>query len=146
MINDVEHAPIIRLITTEQALPIRHRVLWPDKSIDDCRVEDDSSGEHFGAFIGDDLVCVASIFQDEEGVRLRKFATLPEYQGKGIGSLMLAHIIDKLNRSAVIYFWCDARESAQAFYGKFGMAIQGERFYKADIAYRKMSLALKKTV
>ncbi|MDW2035930.1 GNAT family N-acetyltransferase, partial [Vibrio sp. 665] len=39
-------------------------------------------------------------------------------------------------------FWCDARESALRIYQKFGLQKEGERFYKSDIPYFKMSLDL----
>lgn len=129
-------------ITVEQALPIRHQVLWPNKTIEECRVEDDEIGHHFGVYIGQDLVCVASIFIDGKTARLRKFATLEAYQGKGIGSAVLHHIVRFLKQHSVQVFWCDARESAMSLYGRFGMQSQGERFYKGDVPYRKMQVAL----
>ncbi len=135
-------------ITVEEALPIRHCVLWPNKSMEECRVEDDKSGEHFGVFINEELVCVASIFiskrvnDKQKTARLRKFATIKEYQGKGIGSFVLKHIIDLLQQQNVSLFWCDARENAISLYEKFGMTPEGERFFKGDIPYRKMSVVL----
>ena len=133
---------VIRRITAEETLPIRHQVLWPNKTIDECRVEGDETGYHFGVFIGQDLVCVASIFIDGERARLRKFATIEEYQGKGIGSFVLKHIIDVLQQQSVCMFWCDARENAMSLYERFGMSREGERFFKGDIPYRKMSVTL----
>ena len=116
--------------------------------MEECRVEDDESGEHFGVYIGDKLVCVASIFMTErvrnkeQVARLRKFATIEEYQGKGIGSFVLKHIMDVLQQQSVNVFWCDARENAMSLYERFGMIPQGERFFKGDIPYRKMSVTL----
>jgi len=129
-------------ISVEQALPIRHQVLWPNKTLDECRVDDDETGHHFGVFIGQDLVCVASIFIDGKTARLRKFATLEAYQGQGIGSAVLQHIISFLEQHLVEMFWCDARENAMSLYRRFGMQPQGERFYKGDIPYRKMQVTL----
>ncbi|MCW4627770.1 MULTISPECIES: GNAT family N-acetyltransferase [Marinomonas] len=136
----IKHSFTIQVICAEETLTIRQSVLWPDKSIDFCRISDDEEGEHFGVFMGSSLVSVASVFYDGRSARLRKFATLSEYQGQGIGSLLLTSIIEQLNRQTLTYFWCDARESAMTFYEKFGMTSQGERFYKGDIPYRKMSL------
>ncbi|MFT6405003.1 MAG: putative GNAT family N-acyltransferase [Marinomonas primoryensis] len=142
---------VIRRITVEAALPIRHRVLWPNKTMEECRVEDDDSGEHFGVFINETLVCVASIFMTEpfstalfskkqQTARLRKFATIEEYQNKGIGRFVLKHIMDLMRQQSVSVFWCDARENAISFYEKFGMSAQGERFFKDDIPYQKMAV------
>ncbi|MEO9273332.1 GNAT family N-acetyltransferase [Marinomonas sp. 5E14-1] len=129
-------------ISVEQALPIRHQVLWPSKTLDECRVDDDETGHHFGVFIGQNLVCVASIFINGKTARLRKFATLDAYQGQGIGSALLQHIMPFLEQYSVETFWCDARENAMSLYRRFGMQPQGERFYKSDIPYRKMQVTL----
>ena len=87
-------------------------------------------------------MCVASIFIDGKTARLRKFATLEAYQGQGIGSAVLQHIISFLEQHSVETFWCDARENAMSLYRRFGMQPQGERFYKGDIPYRKMQVTL----
>lgn len=130
----------VRKISAEDTLALRHRVLWPDKSVDFCRLEEDEASLHFGAFVAGKLVCVASVFVTDDVARLRKFATSPEYQGQGIGSNLLKVIISQLQNTGVIVFWCDARESALSVYKRIGMAEQGGRFYKGDIPYYKMSV------
>lgn len=154
IMNSVSNdAWVIRRITVEETLPIRHSVLWPNKTMDECRVEDDESGEHFGVFIEGKLVCVASIFitelfntkllnKKQRTARLRKFATIEEYQGKGIGSAVLKHIMDLLQQQSVGMLWCDARENAMPLYERFGMRAEGERFFKDDIPYQKMAVML----
>ncbi|GEM80414.1 hypothetical protein VSU01S_26590 [Vibrio superstes NBRC 103154] len=101
-------------------------------------------GIHFGVFENDILLCVASVFITDAEARLRKFATLHEHQGRGIGTRMIDHIIESLKQEGVTYFWCDARESAQEFYARFGMQKQGERFFKSGEPYFKMSVELKR--
>ena len=123
-------------------MPLRHSVLWPNRSQEYCRVEGDPDGLHFGAFIDEVLVCVASVYLTSNQARLRKFATDIGYQKLGIGSKMLDFIIHSLKRRELEYFWCDARESALGFYQRFGMQIYSERFYKADIAYFKVKVSL----
>ncbi|WP_104024030.1 GNAT family N-acetyltransferase [Vibrio hyugaensis] len=132
----------IRPITWQEVMPIRHKVLWPQKAIEHCIVEGDEDAEHFGAFVNDVLVGIASIYLDDNKARLRKFAVLPEFQRLSIGSSLIRYILANLQLSPVEYFWCDARESALVFYGKFGMQVEGERFYKSEIPYYKMKLAL----
>ncbi|YCO02253.1 GNAT family N-acetyltransferase [Vibrio sp. VNB-15] len=132
----------IRPITWQEAMPIRHKVLWPHKVVEHCKVEGDEDAEHFGAFLNSALVGVASIYFDDNKARLRKFAVLPEFQRLSIGSSLIRYILANLQLSPVEYFWCDARESALVFYGKFGMQVEGERFYKSEIPYYKMKLAL----
>lgn len=109
-----------------------------------CKVEEDEFGIHFGAFENEQLVCVASVFITASSARLRKFATLPSEQGKGIGTAMIRHIIEYLIQHNIDVFWCDARESALDFYHRFDMNTQGERFYKSEVAYFKMVLSMPK--
>ncbi|WP_235938602.1 GNAT family N-acetyltransferase [Thalassotalea algicola] len=123
-------------------MPIRHRVLWPDKPPEFCHIDGDAEAMHFGAFVNEILVCVASIYVDKNKARLRKFATDTSYQGQGVGSIMLNHIVQYLKKIQTEFFWCDARESALGIYQKLGMKKCSERFYKADVAYFKMELAL----
>jgi len=129
-------------INWQQALPIRHQVLWPEQSEEFCRVNGDQSARHFGVVIDKKLVCVASIYEHGESVRLRKFATLADYQGQGIGSAMLRHILTELRSGEFKVFYCDAREAATAIYQKIGMQRQGQRFYKEHVAFYKMSMAI----
>ncbi|WP_394182392.1 GNAT family N-acetyltransferase [Marinomonas posidonica] len=133
----------IRKIDAETTLPLRQQVLWPNKTIEECRVEDDDFGEHYGVDKQGLLVCVASVFIQQDTARLRKFATLEAFQRQGIGQFVLSRIIEDLKASGVRIFWCDARESASSLYQRFGMTASGERFYKGDIPYRRMSVSFK---
>jgi GNAT superfamily N-acetyltransferase len=129
-------------ISWEKTIPIRHKVLWPNKEPEFCHVEGDVDALHFGAFYDEEIVCVASIYREGEHARLRKFATLMDHQNKGIGTTMLAFILKTIKEHGVTYFWCDARESAIDFYQKFDLKPEGKIFYKSTIPYYKMSLYL----
>jgi GNAT superfamily N-acetyltransferase len=128
---------IIEINSTE-TIAIRHEVLWPNEAPEFCIVEGDSEASHFAVLIDTQIVCVASIYIDGDSARLRKFATLNKFQGKGIGSFMLNHLIKKLKQQGMRSLWFDARESAVAFYNRLGFTMIGKRFYKNGIAYYKM--------
>tara|TARA_Y100001956_G_C4119404_1_gene186589 strand:+ start:1304 stop:1732 length:429 start_codon:yes stop_codon:yes gene_type:complete len=132
----------IRRITATDTLPIRFEVLWPHRSIEFCRVDEDETGLHYGVYVDDELVSVASIFTAGRVSRLRKFATKESHQNQGIGSALLTHIIGELKKEDTQEFWCDARESAMEIYKKFGFRSEGDRFYKSDVPYFKMSVRL----
>jgi GNAT superfamily N-acetyltransferase len=136
--------PIIRPISAEETFPLRHSVLWPDKPPSYVQLPDDATGQHFGAFINDKVVSVISLFIDSETneARFRKFATAPEWQGKGIGSALLRHTIDAATRDGAKAIWCDSRRSAEAFYGKFGFEVEGDEFFKGEIPYVKLRKVL----
>ncbi len=86
-----------------KTIPIRHKVLWPNKPKEFCHVENDQQAWHFAAYLKPDLVSVASVYPDETSTRLRKFSTIQEFQGKGFGSALLNHIqaVVKKKESAI---------------------------------------------
>ncbi len=88
------------------------------------------------------LICVASLFQDGSSMRLRKFATDPEYQGQGIGTQMLTHLLDHAIAVDASVFWFDARESALPFYERNGFTAEGPRFFKYEVPYRRVRRVL----
>lgn len=132
----------IHRIHWQETIPLRHAVLWPGRSPEFCQVEGDEGAWHFGAFVAEGLVSVASVYPEGRSARLRKFATASEFQRKGIGTRMLEHILAELKSHGIERFWCDARESARGFYERFGMRPEGERFHKGDVPYFRMGVRL----
>ncbi len=128
----------IRKIDPAETLAIRQKVLWPDKPIEFCILEDDPHGIHYGGFIQNRLITVASIFITGKTARLRKFATIKEFQGRGYGTKIIEEIISDLIKKEIIQFWCDARLSAENFYNRFLMKRDGETFFKSSLEYIKM--------
>ncbi|SFB90008.1 GNAT family N-acetyltransferase [Pseudoalteromonas denitrificans] len=136
----------IRTIQWDETLPVRHTVLWPNKPASFCKVEGDEKANHYGVYLNNKLVSVASVYINGCIARLRKFATLMEFQGKGLGTKLIAYILDEMKITGIKCFWCDARKTAVGFYKKFGMEQQGTEFYKSGIPYFKMELQLDKPI
>lgn len=137
----------IRPVAPEQTYALRHRVLWPDKPPEYVKVENDAEGYHVGAFWEDELIAVISLFVADEAAnpgpaRFRKFAVHPDYQHRGIGTLLLNHIIAEAKRSGAGTLWCDARLDAADFYRRFGMEAVSEVFYKGPVPYARFSRTL----
>lgn len=116
---------------------LRHKVLWPDKPPAFCKIDGDDEAMHFAAFYEGQLVSVASIFTTDSSAQLRKFATDPNFQGQGVGSRLVQHVIADLKHHGVQRLWCDARESALGFYQQLGFQVVGQRFYKHELPYFK---------
>ena len=134
----------IRRIDSEDTLEIRHKVMWPHKSIDFVRVEEDEKGLHFGAFVGDKHVAVISLFIEGDNAQFRKFATLEEYQTRGIGTKLLEYTIEYARKAGAERIWCNARENKSSFYERFGLLKSEETFFKEDVKYVIMELTLNK--
>lgn len=132
----------VQPVAYPQTYALRHAVLWPDKPLAYVYLDDDPAGYHFGGFAGTELVAVISLFVSGGVGRFRKFATHPDYQRLGIGTLLLNHVIASARRLGAGRLWCDARLDAADFYRKFGMQPEGKVFYKGTIAYSKMSKQL----
>jgi len=133
---------LIKKISWKEALPVRHKVLWPHKDPQFCALPKDDTGRHYGAFFGGKIVSVGSLFDQEERVRLRKFATLVEFQGKGIGSKMLYYMMESSLKRDQKEFWCDARLTAAPFYERFGFVKKGHSFEKSGETYVVMEKKL----
>ncbi|MGH1445085.1 MAG: GNAT family N-acetyltransferase [Cognatishimia sp.] len=129
-------------ISASDTLPLRQAVLWPDHPPEVSQVKGDENALHFGIHNDGQLICTASLFWHDTTLRLRKFATAHSHQGQGLGSQMLTFLINKARELGATAFWFDARENALPFYEKHGFAPKGERFFKKDVAYCRMSREL----
>lgn len=122
-------------ISPERTLEIRHKVMWPDKSIDYVKLPNDENGEHFGLFTDDKLISVVSLFIENDKAQFRKFATLGDDQGKGYGTILLQEVFRIVQEKGLKTIWCNARVSKINFYMKFGMLATPKRFDKGGIEY-----------
>jgi len=134
----------IRIISAEETIDLRHKVLWPDHLRESVLIPEDSVALHFGGFNEERLIAVASFFPDEKNYRLRKFAVDPEYQSKGIGSLLVERAIEHLQVQGGEELWGTIRVSATAFYRRNGFSIETDVFQKKGIDYVIARRSLKK--
>ncbi|WP_223649967.1 GNAT family N-acetyltransferase [Hymenobacter psoromatis] len=136
-------AIIIQPLEAAQTYALRHAVLWPDKLPAYVHLPDDDAGQHFGAVVGGQLRAVISLFIGPDGTaRFRKFATEPLWQGRGLGTALLRHVLAVARAQGAHTLWCDARHNTLPFYQRFGLLPAGEIFYKGDIPYQRLSCGL----
>lgn len=128
----------IKEVRTEETLNIRHQVLWPDKPIAFVRLPEDDIAVHFGLFLENQLVSVISIYAEKDSIRFRKFATLPDFQNRGLGKQLLNYVIEYARINQYRRIWCDARTSALGFYEKLGFEKFSQPFFKEDVEYYKI--------
>ncbi len=123
---------MIQRINFRKTLPIRQIVLWPKLTIDELYVKGDEDAIHYGYFINKQVVGVISLFDLGDEFQFRKFAVLPEHQNKGIGSTLLQHVMESIDKTIK----CNARVSATELYEKFGMEIvPNSAFSKGNVQY-----------
>jgi len=133
----------IKAISSAQTLPIRQEAMWPNKPLEFVRLNNDEKGRHFGLFINDKLVTVISLFVEHEEAQFRKFATLPEFQGKGYGSQLLAMVLDEVQQEDCIKVWCNARVNKVGYYNRFGLKETAKTFEKEGVEYVVMEAIFK---
>ena len=125
----------IKKIRPEDTYQIRHEVMWSHKSIDFVKIADDTEGVHLGLFLEEKLVSIVSLFFKNHTVQFRKFATLVDYQGRGLGVLLLNHVFQYVENQGIKKIWCNARSDKKGFYEKFGMVVTSEPLLKNGIEY-----------
>jgi GNAT superfamily N-acetyltransferase len=132
-------APIsVSSISAAETIEIRWQILRPGFPRDTAVfVGDDSpTAKHFGGFIEDRLVGVASIYpascpdRPEEPCawQLRGMATLPDVRGLGVGKALVAACEQSIRDAGDPFLWCNARIGAIDFYARLGWLVSSEEF------------------
>ena len=109
--------------------------MWPDKPLDFVKIANDHEGVHYGLFKGDKLCSVVSCFEADGELQFRKFATLKEEQGKGLGTFLLNFIFEVAREKGIKRVWCNARQDKSNFYKKFGLKNTEEKFVKDGVDF-----------
>ncbi len=127
--------PNTRFIEPALTRDLRSIVLRPGRPIEECTYPEDAApgAFHLGSFSGDRIVGIASFSREHiEGThnayRLRGMAVDPAFQGKGIGTHIMAFAFEHLLLLGCDVLWCNARTSAAGFYAALGFEIFSEEF------------------
>ncbi|MEM9933604.1 MAG: GNAT family N-acetyltransferase [Bacteroidota bacterium] len=134
----------IQEIGYQDTLQIRHEAMWPDKALAYVRLPNDEMGRHYALFLQNQLISVISLFKEGRSMQFRKFATLPEFQGKGYGTALLRYIIQLAEGEEIDRIWCNARIQKSSYYLRFGLRETQERFEKGGIHFVIMEKYLPK--
>ena len=115
--------------------------------LEDCDYPNDRNPDsfHLGAFESNQLISIASFYGERnerivawKQYRLRGMATLPQYQGKGVGLEVMKFGLDHLQNNKADVLWCNARTSAAPFYEKIGFDGFEETFEIEGIGPHKL--------
>ena len=128
----------IEQIRPELTWRLRQKVLYPTEMLYKMEMEEDNHGYHFGAFEGEALVGVVSLFQEGQDFQFRKFAVDENMQHQGVGSALLNYMEAFAATGGAERIWCNARVSAIGFYVKFGYSHTGKLFSKNGFDYEIM--------
>lgn len=114
-----------------EVLEMRRQVMYPDKNIEDVKIDNDDLGIHLGVFDNGHLMTVVSIFLDKgRNLQFRKLATREDMQGKGYATVMMKWLDDYAKDVKLKSVWCNSRKGVERFYKKFGYDETGETFWR----------------
>ena len=135
----------------DEIFNLRHKVLRQGKPLESARFEVDEkpATRHFAVRDEQDkvVVCITaaqSSWENEPAWQLRGMATDPEYQGKGLGRLLLEFLEKELSADSFAnMMWCNARKTAFVFYEKCGWEYASDEFEVPGIGpHKKMKKSL----
>lgn len=137
----------VRLIPPRATLPLRQKVLKPFLSESQCVNPGDDAATtfHQGCFLNNHLVGISTFlleshpaFSAGNPYRLRGMATTQEFQGRGLGLILLQNGVELLRSRKCDLLWFNARETAFSFYEKLGFLYEGPLFDIKDIGPHKV--------
>ena len=129
----------IRSLEPHETISVRHTVLRPHQSVEQCRFEGDQdlTTFHIGAVSCDgDVIGVSTVlcsnglrykqFSSQRQFQLRAMAVASEFQRQGIGKTLLNACLEEAAKRECQVFWCNARVVAVDFYRKSGFSIMDD--------------------
>lgn len=130
----------VRQVEPERTFALRHRVLRGHEPIEKLRLpsDDDPASGTFAAFddATGDVIGTAAVFREpppwdphvDSAWRLRGMATAERWRSKGVGSAVLAAVVEHVVSAGGRLLWCNARVPAVNFYERAGFERVGEEW------------------
>lgn len=124
-----------------KALEIRTRVFVDEQKVPPEHEYDEFEPEsqHYLLFKNDEPIATARWRTTPKGIKLERFAMLPQFRNLGIGSILLQHIIKEVSvLGKTIYL--HAQLKAVSYYSRAGFIKKGDVFSEAGIEHYIMEL------
>ena len=123
----------------EKAFAIRKAVFVEEQGVD-ARLEYDCEEEshHYLLFLAEKPIATARWRETEKGIKLERFAVLPQFRNRGIGEIILKEVLkDVSSLGKKVYL--HAQRKAVTFYERNGFTKAGEMFTEAGIEHFLMN-------
>ncbi len=126
----------------QAAFAIRQRVFVEEQKVDQREEYDDHEEEarHYLIFDNDTPVGTARWRSTDNGIKLERFAVLPEYRNSGVGSMLVNRVLDDVkvfNKKIYLH----SQVAAKNLYRRAGFIEEGDVFYEANIPHNKMTFS-----
>ena len=121
-----------------QALEIREKVFIQEQQVArDLEVENEDQARYYLLLLDEKPVGTARWRKTSEGIKLERFAVLPEYRNQNLGSEILRVVLaDLKNRTEKVYLHSQLK--AIPYYQRQGFEKHGPMFTEANIRHFMM--------
>ena len=133
MIKEYKKKDISKILNIINDASLKYKGIIPNNCwhepymSDDELIDEISDGVHmFGYNHNNKLISVIGIQKVKDATLIRHAYTLTSYQGKGIGSALLEHLLKKNQKSRLLVGTWRKAEWAIRFYKKFGFIIHSK--------------------
>jgi predicted GNAT family N-acyltransferase len=123
-----------------KAFAIRQKVFIEEENVEPAlESEHDEEAHHYLLILGDKALATARWRETEKGIKLERFAVLPEFRNRGFGKIILREVLnDVISLKKTIYLHSQLR--AVPFYERNGFVKEGPIFYEAGMGHYYMKL------
>ena len=122
----------------EKAFAIRKKVFVQEQGVDPAlEYDNEESARHYLLLLGEKPIATARWRETGKGIKLERFAVLPEFRNRGIGEIILKEVLkDVCPLEKTIYL--HSQVAAVSFYERNGFFRVGEKFTEAGIEHYLM--------
>ena len=124
----------------EHAFSIRRKVFVEEQGVDpNLEYDKEDQAHHYLLLLAGRPIAAARWRETEKGIKLERFAVLPEFRNRGFGEIILEEVLkDVRPMDKTIYLHSQSR--AVPFYERNGFVKEGEMFAEAGIEHFFMKL------
>jgi predicted GNAT family N-acyltransferase len=119
----------------EKAFAIRKKVFVEEQGVDAAlEYDNEEPAHHYLLLLGEKPIATARWRETGKGIKLERFAVLPEFRNRGIGEIILKEVLkDVIPLEKTIYLHSQVK--AVPFYERNGFYKTGEQFTEAGIEH-----------
>jgi len=124
----------------EQAFSIRRKVFVDEQGVDqNLEYDKEDQSKHYLLLLAGKPIAAARWRETDKGIKLERFAVLPEFRNRGFGDIILEEVLQDVKLlGKTIYLHSQVR--AVPFYERNGFRKEGDMFVEAGIEHYFMTL------